>query len=252
MIITDLDDTLLKNDKSISDYTLSVLKKCRENGIITAFATARSKPAAAAFLKMFEPDVFIGYDGALAVSGDKTIYRSALSAAVSNQFIGELLSEPRIGSIYAINENVRHTNDKNLFRDGSVRHYELHDFSADDDFDYMKITVISDCPEAVNKITEMYPCDLIRYVGENMYKIANREALKQFAVAACASHYGIELSNVAAFGYSINDIGMLSVCGAGVAVENAITEAKAAAKFICGSNESDGVAKWIEKNIIVE
>jgi len=252
MIITDLDDTLLKNEKSISDYTLSVLKKCREQNIITAFATARSKPAAAAFLKIFDPDVFIGYDGALAVFGDKIIYRSALSAAVSNQLIGELLSEPRIGSIYAINENVRHTNNKNLFRDGSVRHYELHDFTVDDDFDYLKITAISDCPEVVNRIAEKYPCDLLRYVGENMYKFANREALKQFAVAECARHFGIELSNVAAFGDSVNDVGMLGVCGYAVAVENAIPEAKAAAKFICGSNESDGVAKWIDQNIFVD
>jgi len=42
MIITDLDNTLLRNDKTISEYTAAVLKKCQANGIKVAFATAMS------------------------------------------------------------------------------------------------------------------------------------------------------------------------------------------------------------------
>jgi hydroxymethylpyrimidine pyrophosphatase-like HAD family hydrolase len=35
MIVTDLDDILLRSHKSISDYTLGVLAKCRAKGIKT-------------------------------------------------------------------------------------------------------------------------------------------------------------------------------------------------------------------------
>lgn len=45
-VIFDLDDTLLRSDKSISDYTLGVLKKCREHGIYTGVATARNEISA--------------------------------------------------------------------------------------------------------------------------------------------------------------------------------------------------------------
>lgn len=41
MIVTDLDGTLLRDDKTISDYTLSVLEKCRIQGIKVVYATAR-------------------------------------------------------------------------------------------------------------------------------------------------------------------------------------------------------------------
>ena len=38
MIVTDLDNTLLRTDKTISDYTAGILNKCRQNGIKIVFA----------------------------------------------------------------------------------------------------------------------------------------------------------------------------------------------------------------------
>jgi hydroxymethylpyrimidine pyrophosphatase-like HAD family hydrolase len=35
-----------------------------------------------------------------------------------------------------------------------------------------------------------------------------------------------------------------------VAVENAIDEAKAAADYICDTCDNDGVAKWLEENVL--
>ena len=47
---------------------------------------------------------------------------------------------------------------------------------------------------------------------------------------------GIVLDEITAFGDDKNDIDMLKICGTGVAV----------------SNDEDGVAKWIAKNILGE
>ena len=41
---------------------------------------------------------------------------------------------------------------------------------------------------------------------------------------------------------------MLRGCGIGVAVSNAINEAKLVANYICDTNENDGVVKWLEEN----
>ena len=46
------------------------------------------------------------------------------------------------------------------------------------------------------------------------------------------------------------DIGMLKMCGVGVAMGNAIQEVKNIADDITFSNEEDGVAGWLEKWII--
>jgi len=47
MIVTDLDGTLLRSDKTVSKYTKSVLHRCCEAGIKTAVATARGHPEGA-------------------------------------------------------------------------------------------------------------------------------------------------------------------------------------------------------------
>jgi hydroxymethylpyrimidine pyrophosphatase-like HAD family hydrolase len=43
---------------------------------------------------------------------------------------------------------------------------------------------------------------------------------------------------------------MVAKSGIGVAVGNAIPEVKAAADYICASNDDDGVAKWLEENAL--
>ena len=48
LIVTDLDNTLLRSDKSISNYTIEVFEKCRQQGYIIAFATAKSRSDVAA------------------------------------------------------------------------------------------------------------------------------------------------------------------------------------------------------------
>lgn len=42
-IITDLGRTLLRTDKTVSEYTRTILKKCRDRGIVLMAATARSR-----------------------------------------------------------------------------------------------------------------------------------------------------------------------------------------------------------------
>jgi hydroxymethylpyrimidine pyrophosphatase-like HAD family hydrolase len=55
---------------------------------------------------------------------------------------------------------------------------------------------------------------------------------------------------VVAFGDDYNDVEMLSECGIGVAMGNAIDECKAVADHICGDCDDDGMAKWLEKNLL--
>ncbi len=45
---------------------------------------------------------------------------------------------------------------------------------------------------------------------------------------------------------------MLQICGTGVAVSNAVMDVKAAADCVTLSNDEDGVANWIVKNILTD
>ena len=62
-----------------------------------------------------------------------------------------------------------------------------------------------------------------------------------------AERWGIAPEQCAAFGDGGNDIEMLKYCGYSYAMVNASYSVKAAAKFICPSNEADGVLVTLEK-----
>ncbi|MCL2299027.1 MAG: Cof-type HAD-IIB family hydrolase [Firmicutes bacterium] len=250
LIVADLDDTLLRSDKTISAYTIEVLQKCRARGIKIVFATARSLRAASRIRAQFEPDVFAGYGGALVTAGTEIIHRSDIPADVSARLIKDCLAAPKIAYILAINEAVALSNMKEKTI-GDTAHYRYADFSRDYGHAYLKITVSAADPATVEKIAAHYPmCDMLRYRGEDLYRFANRDAVKWNAVKAIAAHYGIGTDEIAAFGDANIDVEMLANCGAGVAVANAAEEVKAAAGYTCGSNEEDGVARWLEENVL--
>ena len=52
------------------------------------------------------------------------------------------------------------------------------------------------------------------------------------------------------FGDDQDDIEPIKRCGQGVAVSNGIEEVKAAADYVTDSNDADGVAKFIEHQIL--
>lgn len=48
------------------------------------------------------------------------------------------------------------------------------------------------------------------------------------------------------FGDDYADIGMLQLCGRGIAMGNAINEVKEKANLVIGSNDEDGIAEYLE------
>jgi hydroxymethylpyrimidine pyrophosphatase-like HAD family hydrolase len=78
----------------------------------------------------------------------------------------------------------------------------------------------------------------------------HRDATKAKAVAAVANYLDIEQTEIVAFGDDANDIDLLQYCGVSVAVSNAINEVTAVADHICDDNDNDGVAKWLEENVL--
>jgi len=61
MIVADLDGTLLRTDKTISDYTASIFKCCQKKGIKIVFATARPERKTIDFSVIIKPDAIISY-----------------------------------------------------------------------------------------------------------------------------------------------------------------------------------------------
>lgn len=245
MIVTDLDGTLLRTDKTISDYTLSVFKQCREKGIKIVIATARPLFGIADFTKVLENDGLIVTNGAFIYANDNIIHENVLPKEKSNTLLVELNQSPEVLKIGARKPNVYYTTKTTYEWD------VLYDFSKPLDIDIAHISFrTEDTVFADNLIKKYSDFDIYRVTGENLYNVGVKGCTKANGVKILSAKMGIDLSCTAAFGDDYNDVEMLNNCGIGVAVDNAIEEVRAAADYICDSNDNDGVAKWLEKHII--
>lgn len=65
MVVTDLDGTLLKDDKTISDYSLNIIDEFRKKGNIFVIATARPVRAAKKYMSRGRFDAGIYHNGAI-------------------------------------------------------------------------------------------------------------------------------------------------------------------------------------------
>jgi len=250
MIVTDLDRTLLRSDKSISEYTAAVLRRCQERGIKIVFATARPKRTVNHFFDNIPADAVILHNGAVIYIGDERFSNCGIEAATARKI---LLSMSRDWPEAALSVEI----DDVL--------YANFDVSAIWNYTQATPTDFTDLPDKpVDKIivgvSSMADIECFsKYLPEYLYiemsdgrlgLIMNRGAAKQNAVKVLTGHFGFDMNETAAFGDDYNDLQMLRECGIGVAMENALDEIKAVADCICDTNDNDGVAKWLEKNVL--
>jgi len=68
LYVSDLDGTLLRSDKTISEYTCEVINRLTENGILFSYATARSYVTAKMVTKGLNAKIpLIVYNGAFVI-----------------------------------------------------------------------------------------------------------------------------------------------------------------------------------------
>lgn len=222
MIATDLDNTLLRNDKSLSDYTMQVLRQCQAQGIKVVAATGRGIHGAEEVITPLDFDALITNNGALTFLDGELLFEHTLPLELSRAILCELEGQPAVSDIHvnSASDNIH-----------SVRIWfetQDHDYAAD--------------------FTRRYPQLHIKlFSNEDIYDIG--PTTKAQAIENLAAHWGIAMRDIVAFGDDFNDVDMLQHCGTGVAVANTIDQARAAANFICASNEDDGVARWIGEHI---
>jgi len=250
MIVFDLDDTLLRNDKTVSERTTRALLKCRDKGIKIVYATGRGQSAQ----QIVSPDLFDGYSqmcGAVAYIGENPVYRKLISTVYVREL---LLAADKVKMQIAVELEDAHYSNFNFpeewgpdFQD----RFFITDFNTLD-IEAEKIWAMPKNETELELLIKHLPKGLRLTTSrhDNFTMILHEDSSKANAVAALANHWGINSTEIVAFGDDIIDICMLQYCGTGVAMENAVDELKAVADYICDTNENDGAAKWIEEYVL--
>jgi len=252
IIIMDLDGTLLDKNKDVSSFSISILEKCKKNGIKLAFATARTENASKRIMNLIKPDFLILNDGALIKNEEnKIIHKKLLTSEVSDGIINICIKNNQdITDICAETEY-------NFYRtfteinDQDWNYGTNYDFSKPLSQEVYKISIETLNEKLAMDIENQFnECKLIYNIGENWYRYTHKEVGKMNGVEIISKELNIPISEIIAFGDDYNDIEMVKNCGIGIAMENGLDKIKEVAKYICKSNNEEGVCKWIEENIL--
>lgn len=262
-IFTDLDGTVFRNDKTISERTMSALFNYRKKGGKWIVASARPERAITMYEELQKADSLITLNGARIRLGDKVI---------SNGFSGEdaktiLSSLLKFGDLMIVLEtsggifgnidipewNTPKTDDLIALLDRcdvykillAGRDHELH--SITDPTDHL-----CDSSEIAGRIDDVICKNMLTdaayyTVAEGwLYQIMSRNATKWNGVKLVLETCGLDASEAIYLGDDNDDIESIRNIGRGIAMGNAIDKVKEVADCITSSNEEDGVAEVVE------
>jgi hypothetical protein len=195
-------------------------------------------------------EVFDGYiitNGALAYAGEKQVYKKLIQLQTARQY---LIAANEAGISIAAQLFGKHYANFNITELWGWLKNEFTDFK-DYCIETEKIYSFVENAETINFLERNLPDELYMVISrDNLAMIMHKDATKSKAVSALAGYWGIEGHEILAFGDDMNDIDLLEHCGISVAVGNALEEAKRVADYVCGTNENDGVAKWLEEKVL--
>ena len=264
LVAVDLDDTLLRDDLTISEHTQEILRRVRESGVVVTISTGRMLPSARPYAEQLGFDVpIITYQGALvkSVFSGEVIYECPLNEDVARLVI-------QYGRKKGIHVNFYLEDKLYVERVTPVgEHYER--------LAGVPFTRVSDLEELLEaglpyKLLLIQEEQLIGQSLQELREILQKEGLdahltkskptylevnhpkatKGTALEKLADWLGVSREEVMACGDSYNDLEMLEFAGCSVAVANAYPEVRSKAKYITASNNEDGVAQALEKLVL--
>jgi Cof subfamily protein (haloacid dehalogenase superfamily) len=272
MLFTDIDGTLLNSRSEITDANIQAAGKAIAAGKQIVLCSGRSWRSMA----HFEEPLGINNTGQYGVSFNggivyghispdnesrnilsKTLLPNALGLQVTTR-LKELGADIVIYAgeeCYAENKGSAESNRQYAYRVSSKIPIRFVDDYSEIKDDYIKILALGELPELQTLHQVLAP-----EFGGRVYTIFSCPTLLEFGppqahkgkgVKFLAEHLHIPLSEVIAMGDEGNDLTMLKTAGLGIAVANAIPEAKAAAKIVSPySNDEDAFARVIEEYLL--
>lgn len=253
LLLFDLDGTLLRSDKTISKITMRELQKCREQGIMVGVSTSRSEKNCMEFIAQLNPDVVISSAGALVKYKEEYIYKAEFTKTETRELIQkarEICGEDCEITVDTVNAHYWNYKIDPKQQDKSWGDSIYTDFQNFNEESLKMCMEIFD-KKAAERLEQNLPeCDCVRFSDGYWYKFTKKSATKENAILHMCAKCGINLDEITAFGDDYADIGMLKLCGTGIAMGNAIDEVKAVADQVIGDNDNDGIGYYLKDFVL--
>ena len=260
LIATDLDGTLLRDDKTVSPRTVEAIRRAHQAGLRVVAATGRYLTGLPTFLSEIGIDYAVTSNGAegYRLGSNESLFEHPIETAAVAAVL-EYLAErlPLTRAEVAVGGGRTHFAQPgyaDLLTETERRNFPMV---------YAELTDLETIGRPLVKLAvrhptltpdELYDALLASGLsgfhpttsGAFIVEISGAGVTKARGVAQLAELLGVEAEQVLTIGDARNDIEMLQWAGIGVAMGNAVPETIAAADHTTATNEEDGLALAIE------
>ena len=256
LIATDLDDTLLRDDKTISRKNKEAIEYFKQNGGLFTFITGRPPVIMGDIYNEVQPNAPIGCfngGGIYDMVKKEYVWKQPLDIKALGmvEYIDKNLPGMSIqicgfeNSYFCkMNDSLIRHRDVAGFPDLRCHYYDVKEaiakvlFAHDDEKELFKLR------DMLNSHPLAEEFDFIRSHSE-YYEILPKGMSKGNLVIKLADILGIDMKRTVAIGDNDNDASMIACSGTGLAVANASEAAKSVADIVTVSNNDDAIAKLI-------
>lgn len=265
LFVTDLDGTLMRDDKTISETSVMILNRLIREGIYITYATARTIRSSSKITERIEFNIPVITRNGTVLANPKTkenieiavftykeisIIRDCVNRHKIPGFITSYINGKETKSYLKerINKGfedylAQHENDKRLMP--VLNENELYNG------DVCYFTFIAEKEELEPMYDELCQSESWncifqkdKYRDEYWLEICPKDASKATAIMKLKERYNCD--RVVVFGDSLNDMSMFEITDEAYAVENAMEELKNKATAVIKSNNDDGVAMYLQ------
>jgi Cof subfamily protein (haloacid dehalogenase superfamily) len=243
IVFFDLDGTILNEEKIILESTKRAVHLLQEKGIYTVISTGRVPQMFYWILEELNIDSYVCINGQYVVFEGKEIYSNPMDPEMLHD-ITSLAKSNGHAVAYCNHQHVMASEGDHGFISSSFNRLKMDYPSVDPEF-YQHSPVYQGHLYCKTLDEQTY---VKRYPEYNFVRWDNYAAdflpkgcSKAIGIQKVLETTGIKVENSYAFGDGLNDLEMLSTVGTGIAMGNAVPEAKAVADFVTTSCSKDGI-----------
>lgn len=261
IIFSDIDGTLLNNERALSPATIETLKHIKEK-LPVVLISARM-PAAMRHLQQdleIEDQPIISYNGGLILVNGKTVSSTEIPFDILSALSGFNKEINCHLSLYHNDEwyvpqrdrwAAREENNTRISPEIKSNAAVLEKWNAENKSAHkiMAMGTEAEIDAIRDFLQQEFPDKLHLYRSKPTYlEIANREISKFSAIQFLLdNHFNFEPKDCIAFGDNYNDVEMIKGVGLGVAVANARKEVLEVANVVTNAGTDDGVATSLKE-----
>jgi Cof subfamily protein (haloacid dehalogenase superfamily) len=261
LVAVDVDGTLLDSSHQLRPGVKHSIEKLATLGVKTVLATARGPQALGLIVQQlnFSPllicfsGAWIGRLDSLSLLPTDALFDRRLTPSAARVVVTAALAHKLEPNVYTPSEwRVRTLTPEIRAESAIVESSPLITPGLLRDNDKpSKIMLVAGNQEQTKALTKIAnlikPLTTTTFSKPDYLEIIPIGVNKAKALAHVAQTLGLELSCVAAVGDGLNDVEMLKEVGLGIAMGNAAEPVKAAAKWITGTNDEEGVAQAVAR-----